>query len=95
MTFLHLSFAQIAVYFILGVVLGTIYLTLLWLTIKNLDRVKHTGLFLFISALIRLVLFLSCALWFSQHNVTKFLLIVIGFVVTRYCVTFFQTRRRT
>ena len=79
-----LPWTQILTCLIYGLVLGLIYLGLLWITIRSLPRIRHKGLALFLSATIRLCLFLMGAICLSQQNPARFLWIVLGFIVTRF-----------
>ena len=81
-----LSFFQIFCAFCYGVILSLIYLGLLWLTLKHLPHTQHKGMWLFVSAVIRLALFLYLSVLLSQHNPFTFLLIVVGFVIARLCL---------
>ena len=83
MTSFNLPWPQMITCVIYGFCLSLFYLGLLWLTVKSLPKVKHKNLWLFTSAIIRLVLFLSGALLLSQNNPARFLWIVGGFIMTR------------
>ncbi|MBO7257805.1 MAG: hypothetical protein J6V11_02570 [Alphaproteobacteria bacterium] len=78
-----LSIGQILLSFGIGIVSGLIYLFLLWQTLLKLPKIKHKGNFLFISAVIRLSLLIFTAIYFSFDNATRFLLIIIGFIIAR------------
>ncbi len=83
----NLSYIQIGYALITGVILGLIYLFLLWQTLLKLPNVKQKGLFLFLSAAIRLTLLIFVALHFSYENGGRFLIIIIGFILTRLVIT--------
>lgn len=83
----NLSYIQIGYALITGIILGIIYLFLLWQTLLKLPSVKQKGLFLFLSAAIRLTLLIFIALHFSYSNGARFLLIIVGFILTRIVVT--------
>ena len=82
----NLPLLQLFTCIIIGVILSTIYLSLLWLTIKYLPKIHHKGLYLFISAALRIFLFLYGLIIFSQHNVARLIWILIGFITTRFIV---------
>ena len=93
MTVLSLSLSQICLCFLIGIILSAMYLIILWGSLKRLPHITHKGFFLFISAIIRLALFLTLAIWFSNHNPMRFLCIFIAFVITRLIVVgLFKTR---
>ena len=69
-----------------GVSLAFVYLWLLLKTVQKLPIIKRKGLFLLASAVGRIVLFLGIALLFSQHSPTRFIWIVLAFVLTRFLV---------
>lgn len=93
---LVLSWTQTGICLAFGCFLSLIYLGLLWLTVKSLPNKKHKGIWLFVSAVIRLTLFLAGAVLFSQNNAARFLWIVIGFIITRLIIVgFIKTRRTT
>ncbi len=83
----NLSYLQIGYALITGIILGIVYLFLLWQTLLKLPHVKQKGLFLFLSAAIRLTLLIFIALHFSYENGGRFLIIIIGFILTRLVVT--------
>lgn len=77
---------QIGFSLAVGVLLGLAYLIILWRTLLCLPKVQKKGNFLFISAVIRLFLVIFVALYFSYDNGARFLLIFIGFIITRLIV---------
>lgn len=77
---------QIGFSLAVGVLLGLAYLIILWRTLLYLPKVQKKGNFLFISAVIRLFLVIFVALYFSYDNGARFLLIFIGFIITRLIV---------
>ena len=93
---IRLSYSAILITFVLGGILSILYLGLLWYSVKLLPKIKKRGLFLFISAALRLFLFLFLAVYLAQNNVGRFLWIVIGFMVTRLILlSFIKNKRRT
>ena len=70
----------------IGFALCIIYTWLLWLTVKKLTHVQHKGLFLLGSAVVRILLFIIPAIYLSQHDVSCFLFIVIGFILSRFII---------
>lgn len=81
-----LSPLQIGISLLIGIALGLIYLAILWKTLLYLPKVKNKGNFLFFSAVVRLFLIIFIALYFSYDNGARFLLIFIGFIITRLIV---------
>ena len=81
-----LTIWQVILSLTIGLILGCIYLFLLWKTLLKLPKIKHKGNFLFISAVIRICLLIFGALYFSFGNAAAFLLIFIGFVLSRLIV---------
>lgn len=77
---------QIGFSLAVGVALGLAYLIILYKTLLYLPRVQKKGNFLFISAAIRIFLVIFVALYFSYDNGARFLLIFIGFIITRIIV---------
>lgn len=78
-----LTYIQILTALATGIIIGCIYLFLLWQTLLKLPAVKHKGNFLFISAVVRLSLLIFTAVYFSFNNGARFLLIFIGFILCR------------
>ena len=83
MTSIKLSFDAIFLALVMGGILSLIYLGLLWYSLKLLPKIKRRGLFLFISAAIRIFLFLFLAMWLAKNHAGRFLWIVVGFVCVR------------
>ena len=71
---------------ITGIILGLIYLLLLWRTLLYLPKIKNKGSFLFLSSVIRLFLLIFVAMYFSFENGARFILIFVGFFLTRLVV---------
>lgn len=69
-----------------GVILALIYLFLLWRTLLYLPKIKNKGSFLFLSGVIRLFLLIFVAMYFSFENGARFILIFVGFFLTRLVV---------
>lgn len=67
----------------IGVATGIVYYVLLWYSLKLLPKVKQRGLFLFASAAFRIFILILTALYFSHDHAGRFLLIIIGFILTR------------
>ncbi|MBR4927222.1 MAG: hypothetical protein IKY98_02730 [Alphaproteobacteria bacterium] len=82
-----LSYLQIGYALLTGIILGIVYLFLLWQTLLKLPSIKQKGLFLFLSAAIRLTMLIFVALHFSYESGGRFLIIIIGFILTRLVVT--------
>lgn len=82
-----LTIWQILLSLSIGIILSLIYLFLLWKTLVVLPKIKHKGNFLFLSAIVRLALLIFAATYFSFENGARFLLIFIGFILTRLIVT--------
>ena len=78
-----LTYLQMLMALATGIIIGCIYLFLLWQTLLKLPSVKHKGNFLFISAVVRLALLIFTAVYFSFENGARFLLIFIGFILCR------------
>ncbi len=70
----------------MGAGLGLVYMYLLWKTVQTLPRVKHKGLFLFLSAVLRIFLLIFGAIVLSQDHVGKFLIIICGVWTMRLIV---------
>lgn len=70
-------------FMLIGAALGIVYLFLLWQTISTLARAKKKNLVLFISAALRIFLLIFVALVFSGQNLSHFLIIMCGFLLTR------------
>lgn len=82
----ELTWIQIIMALIIGAALCLIYLALLWKTLQALPNVKNKGNILFFSAIVRLFLLIFVAVYFSNENGARFLLIFIGFFITRVIV---------
>ena len=91
---IKLSYSAIFTAFVIGGVLSTLYLGLLWYSIKLLPKIKKRGLFLFGSAVLRLFLFLFLAVFLSQNHAGRFLWIVVGFITTRLILLSFVKNKR-
>ncbi|MBQ8251360.1 MAG: ATP synthase subunit I [Alphaproteobacteria bacterium] len=70
-------------FMLIGAALGVVYLFLLWQTTSTLARAKKKNLVLFISAALRIFLLIFVALVFSGQNLSHFLIIMCGFLLTR------------
>ncbi len=82
----HMPLHELLTVFGIGVVLGLIYMYLLWLTVQTLPKVKHRGLFLFTSAVLRIFLLIFGALALSHEHAGRFILIFCGVIATRLFV---------
>lgn len=69
-----------------GVILGMVYMYLLWVTVKTLPKTKHRGLFLFTSAVLRIFLLIFGALALSQEHAGRFIIIFCGIITIRLFV---------
>lgn len=81
-----LTAEQVILSLSVGIILGAIYLFLLWKTLMILPKIKHKGNFLFLSAIVRLAVLIFTALYFSFENGARFLLIFIGFILCRLII---------
>lgn len=70
-------------FMLIGAALSVVYLFLLWQTNSTLARAKKKNLVLFISAALRIFLLIFVALAFSGQNLSHFLIIMCGFLLTR------------
>lgn len=80
---LGLTFSDFYTYGLIGAILAIVYLVLLYQTISILKQVKHKNLILFISAALRIFLLIFVALVCAEQNLSLFLIIVSGFLLTR------------
>lgn len=80
------TWPQIILSLLIGGALCLVYLLLLWKTLKVLPQVEHKGNILFFSAIIRLFLLIFVGIYFAYGNGARFLLIFIGFFITRVIV---------
>ena len=78
-----ISFNDLYTFTLIGGALALIYLFLLWHTVSTLARAKRKNLILFISAALRIFLLIFVALVFAGQNLSHFLLIMCGFLLTR------------
>lgn len=81
-----LTYEDITICLSLGIAIALIYHFLLWQTIIHLPRVTHKKTLLFLSSVSRIFLLIFTALYFSYENPGRFLLIFIGFIITRLIV---------
>lgn len=86
MNFEHLTILQILLSLIAGLGLGLIYMYLLWKTVLYLPKATHKGRFLFISAVLRIFCLIFFATFLSFGEASRFLLIIIGFIIARLLV---------
>jgi len=77
---------EIFYYVIVGIVLGLLYLILLWKTVYLLPKIQHKAIFLLGSALLRIALLVGTAWLISFQDAIRFLWIIISVVVTRFIV---------
>ena len=73
--------------FAAGLVLGAAYMAALWFTVRRLSTVRHPGLWLFGSALVRVVALLAGFYWVSQGRWQGIVLCLLGFVAARLVAT--------
>ncbi len=78
-----ISFNDLYIFMLIGGTLALVYLFLLWHTVSTLARAKRKNLVLFISAALRIFLIIFVALVFAGQNLSHFLLIMCGFLLTR------------
>ncbi len=91
---LYLPFGIIVYSLLIGVFISIIYLWLLWLTAKSLNKVKHP-LVLFLTSLIgRFALVFGLAFFFAEHNAARFLWIIVAFIISRFCIVSIVKSRR-
>ena len=57
MTSFFLPLGVVMLCVMVGILLGSVYLWLLWMTIKNISKTKHKALLLLLSAIVRISLF--------------------------------------
>ncbi len=84
-----LTTQDILIYLTSGVLLGALYFMLLWQTISILPRVKKKALVITLSTALRVFLLIFVALVLAQNNMGRFLLIFIGFILTRMIFLYF------
>ncbi len=82
----QMPWQEMGIAFGIGAGLGAIYMYLLWLTVQTLPKVKHRGLFLFISAISRIFLLIFGALALSQDHAGRFIIIFCGIIALRLFV---------
>lgn len=80
MTSLLLSFAG-------GLVLGAAYLAALWFTVRRIATARRPGLWLFVSAVVRVTLLLAGFYWLSQGRWQGIVASLFGFIVARFVAT--------
>ena len=78
-----ISFNDFYTFMLIGGSLALVYLFLLWHTVSTLARAKRKNLVLFISAALRIFLIIFVALVFAGQNLSHFLIIMCGFLLTR------------
>lgn len=86
MNFEHLTVLQLVLSLLTGLGLGLVYMYLLWKTVLYLPKAVHKGRFLFISAALRIFFLIFFATVFSFGEASRFLLIIIGFIIARLLV---------
>jgi len=79
----HMSAGEMGTALLIGAACSIVFMYLLWETIQLLPRVKHRGLFLFVSMALRIFLLLAVMILFSGENAGRFILIFCGFVIMR------------
>lgn len=78
-----LSVSDLLLMITIGMIAGVLYYLLLWYSLKILPHVKRRGLFLFLSACIRIFMLIFTAVYFANDHAGRFILIIIGFILTR------------
>ncbi len=79
----QMSLSDMGICLLIGAIVCVIYMYLLWETVHLLPRVKRKGLFLFISAILRIFLLIFGMLLLSNEHAGRFILIFCGFVIFR------------
>ena len=82
----QMSLSDMGICLLIGAVVSVIYMYLLWQTVRLLPRVKHKGLFLFSSAVLRIFLLIFGMLLLSGESAGRFILIFCGFVIFRLLI---------
>lgn len=83
---------QLIVSFVAGTILGVIFFGGLWLTIKQLPKVRHPWLIFLMSALSRTLITLAgfwfIGIWLSETDRwQRMVACLLGFMVARYACT--------
>ncbi len=86
MNFEHLTVLQSTFSLFTGIGLGLVYMYLLWQTVVYLPKIQKKGRFLFFSAAARIFMLVFCATVLSFGEATRFLLIIVGFIIARLLV---------
>lgn len=82
----QMSWQDMGMAFGMGVILGMVYMYLLWMTVQTLPKVRHKGIFLFISAVLRIFLLIFGAIALSQNHAGRFIIIFCGVISLRLFV---------
>lgn len=90
----NLPILDIILCLFIGLVLASIYLFMLWHSIKNIAKRKHKGLFLFVTIILRLAFLVIFVFLFGQQNPARVLYIFIGFIITRLFIVSLVGSRR-
>ena len=61
-----MALEALLVSFAAGLVLGAAYMAALWFTVRRISTVRQPGLWLFVSAVVRVALLLAGFYWVSQ-----------------------------
>lgn len=76
-----------------GVLLSTAYFSLLWYSLKILPNINKKGLFLLISTLFRLGIFLAVSILIAMDHPVKLIWMFLAFLITRlFIVNYFSTK---
>lgn len=75
----QMSLNELGVALLIGAICAVIYLYLLWRTVVLLPRVKHKGLFLFVSVVLRIFLLLAVMKLLAGDHAGRFILMACGF----------------
>ena len=82
----HMSVNEMGIALGIGGLCSVMYLYLLWETVHLLPRVRHKGLFLYLSMVLRIFLLLAVMILLSENKAGRFLLIFCGFVIVRLLI---------
>lgn len=79
----HLTLPMAGGLLLIGMMMGILYYLMLWYSLKILLRIKRRGVFLFVSAAVRIFMLIFIALYAAQNEAGRFLLVIAGFIITR------------
>lgn len=75
-----------AIILLAGFVLGSLFFGGLWITVKNISRVKNPAILFLGSLVIRLAITLIGFYFIGAHNWQRMLLLLIGFMSARFII---------